>query len=41
MKRYKVNKKASTKKFGQKANRTHRINKSPAAAFLRRGGIRL
>lgn len=41
MKRYKVDNKKSRDKFGQKANRTHRINKSPAAAFLRRGGIRL
>lgn len=41
MKRQKMNAQKSNKRFAKNANRTHRLNKAPAASFLRRGGIRL
>lgn len=41
MKRSKPNPKKSRKAFSAQANKTHKINKAPAAAHLKRGGIRL
>lgn len=41
MKRSKPNQQKSRKSFSKQANKTHKINKAPANAFLKRGGIRL
>lgn len=41
MKRQKLNGNRSRKKFAAVANRTHKMNKLPSSAFIKRGGVRL
>lgn len=41
MRRQKVNNKKSNARYKRTASKTHKMNKAPASAFIKRGGIRL
>lgn len=41
MKRYKVNKQKSGKRYASTARKTHKMNKLSPSTFIRRGGVRL